>query len=256
MRSRQLCRSTTLAVAVLALSACSTRDASVPATGDSTAADSSQAPVPAALTPAATAQRDGIGACTAPSGADTVCYHASRSVDFAADGHPFTVTVDGRGPRADSMQVRLRITRGDTVYHRADWTTALYGRYDARPVAADSSRRRAEAQLARVLADDALRPTANFLGGASDRDRMLRETIGFDVAVAAERRRLGLTPADSLPLAAANSPPPVDDTTRVRTLATELRSALALRYFTGGEATYAVAWSPTEGRFVTVYACC
>jgi hypothetical protein len=85
---------------------------------------------------------------------------------------------------------------------------------------------------------------------------MLRETIAFDVAVDAERRRLGLTPADTLPTSAAQSPPPVSDTARVRALAAELRAAPAFRYFAGGEATYAVAWSPRERRFVTVYSCC
>ena len=187
---------------------------------------------------------------------DTAAFHRERVVDFARDGHPFTIVVEGRGPAADSLQVRLRIVRGDTVYHRADWTTRLYGRYDARPVSADSSRRRARAQLDRILSDSAFAPVAAFLGGARNRDAMLRETVAFDVAVDAERKQLGLGYADSLPLAAAQSPPPTTDRARVQALVAELRDAPAFRYFTGGEATYAVAWSAAERRFVTVFACC
>jgi hypothetical protein len=42
----------------------------------------------------------------------------------------------------------------------------------------------------------------------------------------------------------------------VRALAAELRDRPSFRYFAGGEATYAVAWSPSERRFVVVYGCC
>ena len=42
----------------------------------------------------------------------------------------------------------------------------------------------------------------------------------------------------------------------MRALAAELRDRPAFRYHAGGEATYAVAWSPRERRFVVVHACC
>ena len=221
--------------------------ACTPSPGRDRAADSSVAR-PAADRPSA--------AAAAPAAADTAAFHRERVVDFARDGHPFTIVVDARGPAADSLQVRLRIVRGDTVFHRADWTTRLYGTYDARPVSPDSSRRRARAQLDRILSDSAFRPVPAFLGGARDRDALLREAIAFDVAVDAERTRLGLTHADSLPLAAAQSPPPTTDSARVRALVAELRDVPAVRYHTGGEATYTIAWSPSERRFVTVVACC
>jgi len=227
-----------------------------PAPSDTTAAAPVAAPTPAPLQAPAPASTDGIGRCPAAAGRDSLCFHAARDHDFAGDGRPFTVTVDARGPAADSMRVALRITRGDTVFHRADWSTVMYGRYDARPVSRDSTRRRVDAQLARLLADSAFRPVSAFLGGAANRDRLLRETIAFDVAVDAERRRRGLTPADTLPTEAAQSPPPTTDTLRVRTLAAALRDAPAFRYFTGGEATYAIAWSAAEHRFVVVFACC
>jgi hypothetical protein len=187
---------------------------------------------------------------------DTVCFRDARAFDFAGDGRPFAVEVEGRGPRADSLRVELRVTRGDTVFYRDDWGTALYGVYDARRVGADSARRRAEHHLGRLLADSAFRPTVAFLGGASDRDRTLRETIAFDLRVAAERRRRGLPPGAELPAAAAQSPRPSADTARAAALAAELRDRPAFRYYAGGEASYAVAWSPSERRFVVVLSCC
>jgi hypothetical protein len=234
------------ALAACALAAC--------ARGTERAADTSTAAAPPTAPPAAPT---GLGPCApAASGRDSLCFRASRTYDFAGDGRPFTLTVDARGPAPDSLRVALRIARGDTVYYRADWPTALYGRYDARTVSPDSARRRTEAHLARLLSDSAFRPTRAFLGGASDVDAMLRETIAFDVNVAEERRRRGLSPADTMPIAARESPAAVNDSARVRALAAELRDAPAYRYYAGGEASYAIAWSRAERRFVVVFACC
>ena len=236
-------------------------------TGDSAAAapraDSAASPAPAAAPSApAVARGRWTNPClrvtedAAAVGRDTVCFRDERSWDAAGDGHPFTIAVEGRGPRQDSMNVVLRITRGDTVFHRATFNTVMYGRYDAAPAAADSARRRTEHQLGRLLADSAFRPTAELLGGAGDRDRAFRDVVAFDVSVAEERRRRRLGPTARLPESVRQSPKPTTDTARVRALATELRDRPAFRYFAGGEATYAVAWSPTERRFVVVYSCC
>jgi hypothetical protein len=241
-------------LALLAVAACDRPSAGNADTSASATASASASPSASPSTPAA--PRPGVAPCPGTPGADSVCFHAERPYDFAGDGRPFRVTVDGRGPAVDSMRVALRVARGDTVLYRDEWTTELYGRYDGRPVPRDSSRRRAEAQLARLLADSAFRPTRAFLGGASDVGSMMREAIGFDVSVDAERRRRGLTPADTLPTAAAQSPQPVNDSARVAALVGELREAPAFRYFAGGEATYAIAWSAREGRFVVVFACC
>ena len=205
---------------------------------------------------ASTGPSSGLGRCAGVAGRDSLCYHASRTFDFAGDGRPFRIDVDARGPTPDSLRVVLRVTRGDTVFHRAAWSSTLYGRYDAHAVSPDSARRRAAALLARLVSDSAFVPARTLLRGASDADAMLREAIAFDVRVDAERRRRGLGPGDTLPVAARESPAEVNDPPRVRALATELRDATAYRYFAGGEATYAVAWSPTEHRFVVVHACC
>ena len=42
----------------------------------------------------------------------------------------------------------------------------------------------------------------------------------------------------------------------VESLVAELRDKPTFRYFAGGEATYAIAWSEEERRFVTIWACC
>ena len=251
-------------VACLALlaAACGGGDRKADSAAAAPPADSAVAPAaPPPPAPAAVARGRWTNPClrvtedAAAVGRDTVCFRDERSWDAAGDGHPFTIAVEGRGPRPDSMNVVLRITRGDTVFHRAIFNTVMYGRYDDRPVAADSARRRTERQLGRLLADSAFRPTAELLG-AGDRDRALRDVVAFDVSVADERRRRRLGPTARLPESVAQSPRPTTDTARVRALAVELRDRPAFRYFTGGEATYAVAWSPTERRFVVVHSCC
>lgn len=225
-----------------------------PAAADTAATADAVAP-PA--TRAAAAPDSGVLApCPPGGGRDALCFRAARTYDLAGDGRPFTLAVDARGPAPDSMRVALRITRGDTVLHRADWRTTLYGVYDATRPSADSTRRRVAQHLARLLADSAFRPARAFLGGASNVDAMLREAIAFDVQVDAERTRRGLAPADTLPVAAAQSPAAAADPARVRALVAELRDAPAFRYYAGGEASYVVAWSRAERRFVVVFACC
>jgi len=235
-----------LPLLLLALVACGgASDRGSPARHDTTAATAPAPDRPATL-----------GPCATPAGSDSLCFVGSRSYDFAGDGRPFRIEIDARGPAPDSLRVALRIVRNDSVYHRADWSTALYSRYDDGPVSRDSTRRRAAAHLARLLGDSAFVPVRALLGGASAPDAMLREAIAFDVQGAEERRRRGLAPGDTLPIAARESPAPGADSARVRALAAELRDATAYRYYAGGEATYAVAWSRAERRFVTVFSCC
>ncbi len=245
-----------LATLLVALAACGGRGAGRDTTDASPRAGAVTTGAPA-TSPSAPRQVAGaLGPCAPAAGRDSLCFRATRTYDFARDGRAFTVTVDARGPAPDSMRVALRIQRGDTTHYRADWSTALYDKYDAGPVSRDSSRRRVEHHLTRLLADSAFRPARALLGGASDVDRTLREVVEFDVAVDGERQRRGLSPADTLPTAAAGSPRLVNDTARVRALVAELRDAPAFRYYAGGEATYAVAWSAAERRFVVVLACC
>ena len=251
------------AVALLALLAAACGGGDRTADGAAAAPRADSAP-PAAPAPPAPAVARGrwtnpclrVTEDAAAVGRDTVCFRDERSWDAAGDGRPFTIAVEARGARPDSMNVVLRITRGDTVFHRATFNTVMYGRYDAAPAAADSARRRAETQLGRLLADSAFRPTSALLGGAGDRDGAFRDVVAFDVSVAEERRRRRLGPTARLPESVAQSPRPTADTARVRALAAELREREAFRYFTGGEATYAIAWSPTERRFVVVHSCC
>jgi hypothetical protein len=207
-----------------------------------------------------------LGPCDAGD-AGALCYRAERRVDFAGDGRPFTIVVDARGPRPDSLAVQARVTRGDTTWYAAHWNTDMYGRYDATPLpsASDTVRRRTTAQLARLLRDDAFLPTRALQRGARDPERMLRETIAYDVAEARVRTRRGLAPADTLPHAALAevgvaadpaSPGARADSARVRTLADEVMGRLGWRFFRGGEYTSGIAWSDRERRFVTVYSCC
>jgi hypothetical protein len=213
-----------------------------------------------------------LGACDARAAdvppADTLCWHAERRVDFAGDGRPFTVSVDARGPAADSLAVRVRIVRDDTTWYAARWSSVMYGRYDdpAAAPSADSVGRRVDAQLQRLLADSAFRPVRALQRGAANEMQMLRETLAFDVAEARVRAARGLTPTDTLPIGALDAVyARLDsaringdgaDAARVAALAIELRERLAWRFFQGGEHTTGVAWSAAERRFTLVYSCC
>lgn len=237
--------SATAALVLVACTSSSRDDAAAPRADTSAPAPSAAAPIP---TPPP-------GPSNSTSG-HSVAFHRERTADLANDGNPFTITVDADGPAPDSMQVRLRISRDGAVLYRADWPTILYGVYDAKPVSRDSLERRTRARLADLLSDRAFVNVATLTRGASSPDRTLAEAIGFDVAVDAARKARGLTPADSLPTDIAQSPPPSTDSTRIRALVAELKSAPAFRYFAGGEATYTIAWSAREKRFVVVFACC
>ncbi|MGZ8492663.1 MAG: hypothetical protein ACXWZS_10730 [Gemmatirosa sp.] len=199
--------------------------------------------------------------------ADTLCYRAERRADLAGDGRPFTITVDARGPRPDSMAVHVRVARGDTTWYAAHWNTDMHGRYDAAPLpsASDSVRRRTTAHLARLLRDSAFLPVRAMQRGAQDPARMLRETIAYDVAESKVRARRGLAPSDTLPHDALRevstaadpaSPGARADSTRVRTLADEVIGRLGWRFHRGGEHTSGIAWSEGERRFVSVFSCC
>ena len=196
--------------------------------------------------------------CVGAAARDSVCFHRERDAALAPDGRPLHFTVDARGPAHDSLRVRLTIARGDTVLHRAEWSSAMYFRYVDRSAIPDSAvARRVRAHLAALLADSAFRPTMELMAGAADREQMLREAVRYDVATAIHRERAGLAPGDILPPEAhsvirAEQAPEA----RVSALVAELRDRPSFRYYAGGEASYGLAWSAREGRLVTVFACC
>jgi hypothetical protein len=123
-------------------------------------------------------------------------------------------------------------------------------------------RRTVRARLDALLADAAFEPlpeaAAPRTAVAADAARL--DAVRYDVAEHEVRQARAVPLGDPLPAdahdaveAAARAPA---TTSRATTLARELRDRPTFRYHAGGEARYAMAWSPRERRFVRVYACC
>ena len=90
-----------------------------------------------------------------------------------------------------------------------------------------------------------LRHTAEGLVPAHDWRRAsgVADTLPLPLAWLEEQERRSVTDAPGVP-------------ERTRALAAELAGRPSYTYFLGGEERYPIAWSPTERRFVTIWACC
>lgn len=183
-----------------------------------------------------------------------------RPEDLTGDGTPEKLSVAATGPAVDSLDVRLEIrTPGDSLLYLARWTSAAYLKYlHGDSVTAAMRETEIKKQLRAVLADSA------FGSGPArtprvDRAAMsaMRDAIEYDLREH-DWRSMHSVP-DTAPLPPTGhegmehtkvSPALVDS------LVGELSGARSFRYFMGGEETYAIAWSPTQHRFVRVFACC
>lgn len=183
--------------------------------------------------------------------------------DLTGEGAPERIVVTAQGARADSLAARLEIRGPDGAPLRVErWDTWGYFKYDdpARLDAAERERRVRD-QLARLVADSAFAP---MRGSDAQGRPVLVDTaaIAYDVAAHDWRRANGV--ADTLPLPLAwleeqgrrsvTDAPGVLE--RTRALAAELAGRPSYTCFLGGEESYTIAWSPTERRFVTIWACC
>lgn len=168
-------------------------------------------------------------------------------------------TVSG-GP-FDSAMVRLEIrTSKDRILYRAEWPAVAYLKYDAPGSALDSAAvlRATELQMAKIFSDSAF-----IVGSAAPRYSGKRETdldaIRYDIAEREYRVAKSLPRWGPLPAGAneeINTFARAVPLARIQAVAAETREMPAFWYYGGGEETYAVAWSASEGRLVRIAACC
>lgn len=192
-----------------------------------------------------------------------IAIRRTRDVDLTGDRRPERFVVLATGTRYDSLDVTLEIrSPEDSLLYTDSWDSWLYFENDDRSLLTDSVvEHRVRAQIDSVLGSASFRPGGSELTTDErlNRDGM-RDAIRQDVAEAMWRRanRIPIdssTPATASEAIHAISRDSVSDA-RVESLVAELRDKPTFRYFAGGEATYAIAWSEEERRFVTTWACC
>ena len=190
-----------------------------------------------------------------------IAYERDDFGDLTGDAANEQILVTARGPRIDSLRVRLEIRgAGDSLLYASSWSSSFYFQYLDRAAmsdaAADSTVRR---HLAAILVDSAFR-----VGGrGSPRDTMhasmMRDAIRYDIATNELRTAHGLPVGAELPPSAhdsVNTLAAAVPKARIDALYDELKGKKSFTYFAGGEVTYSIAWSDRERRFVTIFSCC
>ena len=199
---------------------------------------------------------------SAPAGPG-ITIRRAREVDLTGDRRPERFVVLATGNRYDSLEVTLEIrSPEDSLLYIDSWDSGLYFEHDDRSQLTDSAvEHRVRAQIDSVLGNAAFRPGGDELTTDERMNREgMRDAIRDDVAEAMWRQANRI-PIDSSTPASAEAAidtiahQSVSDA-RVESLVAELRDRPTFRYFAGGEANYAIAWSEEERRFVTVWACC
>ena len=180
-----------------------------------------------------------------------------RAIDLTRDGSPERLLVTARGPRYDSLDVRLEIRgAGDSLLYEARWGSELYFFYDPAAGQPDSAIQRKVVQaIDRLLHDSAfVRPRVAGPKGVMPVDTSV---VRYDLAEYDWRKANGVGPFAELPPAAD---PGIDgmriEPARVMRIAGETAAEPSFTFFSGGELTRTLVWSPTERRFVRVFECC
>lgn len=198
-------------------------------------------------------------AADSAAGGPAITIRRTRELDLTGDRRPERFVVLATGPRYDSLDVTLEIrSPEDSLLYTDSWDSGMYFRYDDRSQLTDSAvEQRVRAQIDSLLGDNSFRPGGSEL---TRNERMNREgmhdAIRYDIAEEMWRR------ANQIPIDSSTPPTALDaieafardsvSDARVESLVAELRDRPTFRYFAGGEATYAIAWSEEERRFVTV----
>ena len=183
-----------------------------------------------------------------------------RELDGDEENAERLVATVSRGP-LDSAMVRLEIrTSKDRILYRHEWPAVSYMKYDEPGSAGDSVAvlRETERQMDRIFADSAFARGAEALGSSGNTDLVL-DAIRFDIAEHEYRKANSLKLWEPLTAAGRheiNTRSRAVPLERIRAVAAETRDKPAFRYYAGGEETYVIAWSASEGRMVRIAACC
>jgi hypothetical protein len=193
----------------------------------------------------------------------TITIRRTREADLTGDRRPERFVVIANGSRYDSLDVTLEIrSPEDSLLYTDAWDSGLYFENDDRTQLTDSAvEHRVRAQIDSVLASSSFQAGGSVLttDERMNRDGM-RDAIREDIAEEMWRRANQIPIDSSTPPTAAEAiyvmaRDSVSDA-RIESLVAELRDRPIFRYFAGGEANYAIAWSEEERRFVTIWACC
>lgn len=184
-----------------------------------------------------------------------------RELDGDEENAERLVATVSKGP-IDLTMVRLEIrTSKDRILYRHEWPAVAYVKYDDAGAAKDSVAvlRATELQMAKIFADSA------FITGASVGPRFSGKTepdldaIRYDIAGHDYRAAKNLKKWDPLPPRAydeVNALARAIPLARIQAVAAETLAMPAFWYYAGGEETYVVAWSASEGRMIRIAACC
>lgn len=185
---------------------------------------------------------------------------AYRELDGDEENAERLVATVSKGP-LDSTTVRLEIrTSKDRLLYRHEWPATSYMKYGPPGSAKDSVAvlREAEQQIGKIFADSAF-ITSTPGPRYSEMANPDLEAIRYDIAEHEYRAARLLKRWESLP------PSGYDELdtfalavplARIQAVAAETRAMPAFWYYAGGEETYVVAWSASEGRMVRIAACC
>jgi hypothetical protein len=197
---------------------------------------------------------------------DSVWYRATDVHALTGDKVLDTLTLIAMGTRVDSLRITLTIrSRGRRIY-KATWLSTWYFEYDAPIDSIPEPRKRSVVftHLKEIFSPENYGPL-DITGIAQDwspkneddpRSEMAFH-LSYDRALDSLRRiRIDSAEAEERARNYARQAPV--DSARVRAAWAEMvhRRPVAFTYFSGGEATQTIVWSPRLGRFVVVFACC
>ncbi|MCR4341298.1 MAG: hypothetical protein NUW01_15580 [Gemmatimonadaceae bacterium] len=183
-----------------------------------------------------------------------------RELDGDEENAERLVATVSKGP-LDLTMVRLEIrTSKDRILYRHEWPATSYMKYGAPGSAKDSAAvlRAAELQIGKIFADSAF-ITGSAAPRYSGKTEPDLDAIRYDIAEHEYRTANALKRWAPLPAGAydeLNTFARAVPLARIQAVAAETGAMPAFWYYAGGEETYVVAWSPTEGRLVRIASCC
>lgn len=198
---------------------------------------------------------------------DSVWYRAIDVRDLTGDGIPDTLILRATGHRVDSLQVTLDIrSQGRGLYHEA-WLSNWYFQYDAPLYRIDEQTKRSRVfhHLRAFFRPESFALLDTAGAGRpwrpSEDDRDPRNSIAFDFKYGRALDSLMRThvPRDSAQSIARRDALTASlDSSYILRVWQDLarRRPMTFTFFSGGEYTRTIVWSPVVRRFVIVFSCC